>query len=332
MKQRLIILAILLSILCLAAVVLPLVIPLPPLSDIAPIAELADADSHFVQVNGISVHYKIYGSGEPVLILLHGFGASTFSWREVTGLLSQAGTVIAYDRPAFGLTERPLPGPKGWTPAENPYGAEANVNLLFGLMDALKIQKAVLVGNSAGGTVAVQAALKNPARVEGLVLVDAAVYPGTSGNRFGLLAPLVSTPQMDRLGPYFTRAIAGDQGTQLLEAAWHDPSKITAAINAGYRKPLRVDNWDIALWEYTKAGTGNEDLPAHLKELKTPALVLAGDDDQIIPTDLSVRLGGEIPGAELVIIPACGHTPQEECPQPFLQAVDDFLKTAIQHP
>jgi pimeloyl-ACP methyl ester carboxylesterase len=310
--------------LILAVTILPLIIPFPPIADTAPIKELADADSHFIQVNGLAVHYKIYGSGEPVLILLHGFGASSFSWREVTGPLSQSGTVIAYDRPAFGLTERPLPGPSGWT-GENPYGAEANISLLFGLMDALKIQKAVLVGNSAGGTVAVQSALKNPARVSGLVLVDAAVYPGSRGNRFGLLAPVINTPQMSRLGPYFVRSIAGDQGTQYLRSAWHDPSKITDAITLGYRIPLRVENWDIALWEYTKAGPGNEDLDRHLKELKMPVLVIAGDDDQIIPTGLSVQLGGDIPGAKLAILPGCGHVPHEECPQAFLKAIRDFL-------
>ena len=105
-------------------VVAPLIVPLPPLRDIAPLGELADADSQFIQVNGLSVHYKKYGDGEPVIILLHGFGASTFSWREVVQPLSQTGTVIAYDRPAFGLTERPMPG--SWQ-EDNPYSAEANL-------------------------------------------------------------------------------------------------------------------------------------------------------------------------------------------------------------
>ncbi len=54
------------------------------------------------------MHYKKYGDGEKVFILLHGFGASLFSWREIVEPLSQYGTVIAYDRPAFGLTERPM--------------------------------------------------------------------------------------------------------------------------------------------------------------------------------------------------------------------------------
>jgi pimeloyl-ACP methyl ester carboxylesterase len=322
MKRLIRLLAIFVVVIAFLVIVLPLILPLPPLAGTGPAASLADPDSHFIQVNGLQVHYKQYGSGEPVMILLHGFGASTFSWREVTGPLSQQGTVIAYDRPAFGLTERPLPG--SWQ-GDSPYGAKENVRLLFGLMDALKVQKAILVGNSAGGTVAVQAALQNPERVSGLVLVDAAIY-AAGGTRFGLMAPFVNTPQMARIGPYLSRTLGSDQGTEFLRTAWHDPSKITDAITAGYRKPLQVDDWDVALWEYTKAGSGNEDLAAHLKELKMPALVIAGDDDRIIPTDLSVRLAGDISGSKLVIVPACGHLPHEECPAAFLQAVDDFLK------
>ena len=301
----------------------PLIVPLPPLSDITPLQELADPDSRFIQVNGLSVHNKKYGDGEPVMILMHGFGASTFSWREVVQPLSQTGTVIVYDRPAFGLTERPMPG--SWQDG-NPYSTEGNLNLLFGLMDALDVQKAILVGNSAGGRLAVQAALSQPERVSALVLVDAAIYTG-GGRSFGILRPLVFTPQMDRLGPFFARSLAGEQGDEFLRTAWHDPGKITPEIMAGYRKPLRSANWDRALWEFTKAGSGSEDLTPRLVELRLPVLVITGDDDRIVPTADSVRLGDEIPGAKLVVLPDCGHVPHEECPAPFLQAVNEFIQS-----
>jgi pimeloyl-ACP methyl ester carboxylesterase len=314
-------LAIFILVVLFMVVVLPLIAPIPPLFDTKPAADLADADSRFVEVNGLTVHYKRFGDGEPAIILLHGFGASTFSWREVTAPLAEMSTVVAYDRPAFGLTQRPLPGE--WQ-GENPYGAEANVKLLFGLMDTLGIRKAVLVGNSAGGRVAVQAALSDPTRVLGLVLVDAAIYQG-GGARFGLLAPIIETPQMDRLGPFFARSLAGEEGNQFLQTAWHDPSRITAEINAGYRLPLQVDNWDVALWEFTKVGSGSEDLAPRLAELKMPVLVVTGDDDRIVPTDLSRQLAADIPGAALAVMPACGHVPHEECPAPFLDAVQPFI-------
>jgi alpha-beta hydrolase superfamily lysophospholipase len=109
-----------LGFLILLLLILPFLFPVPPLEDTVPVEELDDPDSQFMQVDGLRVHYKTYGQGEPVFILLHGFGASLFSWREVIGPLSQYGTVIAYDRPAFGLTERPLE----WE-GENPYSTQA---------------------------------------------------------------------------------------------------------------------------------------------------------------------------------------------------------------
>ncbi len=309
---------VLLSILVL--VIGPLVIPVPPLQDPLPIEQVADPDSQFINVNGIEVHFKQYGQGEPAIILLHGFGASTFSWREVLQPLAGIGTVIAYDRPAFGLTERPLPG--DWE-GESPYSLNSQVKLLFGLMEALGINQAVLVGNSAGGTVAMQAALTDPQKVAGLVLVDAAIY--TSGGAPSWIRPFLSTPWFNRWGPYFTRSIAGEQGDQFIRAAWHDPGKITDEIIAGYRKPLQLANWDAALWEHTKAATP-ANLEEALTEIRVPVLVVSGDDDRIVPTADSVRLAGDIPGAGLIVFPSCGHVPQEECPTDFLNAVVPFIQ------
>lgn len=323
MKRFLTFVGIFLALILALLVIVPLVFPIQPLTDTRPPQDLADPDSRFIRVNGLEVHYQEYGSGEPVMILLHGFGASTFSWREVTAPLSGLGRVIAYDRPAFGLTERPLPG--SWT-GPSPYGAQANVDLLFGLMDSLGVQKAILIGNSAGGRVAVQAALQRPDRVSGLVLVDAAIYTG-GGDRFGALRFIIDTPQMSRMGPYFARSIAGEQGQLFLQTAWHDPAKITAAIQAGYRKPLSVQNWDVALWEFTKAGSGSEDLAPRLKELGMPVLVVTGDDDRIVPTADSLRLAQDIPGAKLSVFPACGHVPHEECPRDWLAAVEPFIQS-----
>ena len=99
---------IILTVLALIVLIGPFLIPVPPLENTVPVEQLVDTDSKFVEVNGVNVHYKTWGEGEPTFILLHGFGASVFSWREVVEPLAQFGTVIAYDRPAFGLTERLL--------------------------------------------------------------------------------------------------------------------------------------------------------------------------------------------------------------------------------
>ena len=302
------------------ALVGPFLLPVPPLRDTVPPEQLADSDSRFAVVGGddVRIHYKLARNGEPAMILLHGFGASTFSWREVMAPLAELGTVVAYDRPSSGLTARPLPG--DWT-GNSPYGPEAQVEQLIGLMDQVNIREAILIGHSAGGTVAVNAALRHPDRVAALVLVDPALY--TSGGAPAWIRPLLGTPQLRRIGPLITRSIQS-RGEQLLDLAWHDPSKITAEARGGYRLPLQAENWDRGLWELAAAGR-DLNLAAQLKDVRQPVLVITGDDDRIVPTAKSIRLADELPDAELVVIPACGHVPHEECPAPFLAAVTQFI-------
>ncbi len=295
----------------------PFLVPVPPLEGAVPPQQLADPDSRFVDVNGLQVHYKMAGQGAPTLVLLHGFGANVFSWREAMEPLAEFGTVIAFDRPAFGLTERPLPG--DWT-GENPYSPEAQPDLTVALLDKLGVENVVLVGHSAGGTIAVLTALRHPQWLEALVLVAPVIYQSGAP---GWVRPLLPIPQIRRLGPLLVRSI-GSGGERLMRSAWHDPSKITPEIMAGYKKPLRVENWDRALWEFTLA-SHSLNLADKLEEITVPVLVITGDDDNWVPTQQSVRLADELPNAELVVIPECGHLPQEERPEPFLQAVTAFL-------
>jgi pimeloyl-ACP methyl ester carboxylesterase len=314
-KIVLIVLAVLLALVLIG----PLVAPVPALEGVVPVEQLADPDSLFVDVDGVTVHYKEAGQGDTALLLLHGFASSTYSWREVMAPLAEDARVVAFDRPAFGLTERPMPGdfPNG----VNPYTADAQADLTIGLMDALGIEQAVLVGNSAGGTIATYTALRHPERVQALVLVDAAIYNG--GGSPSWARPLLTTPQARRIGPLLVRNIR-EWGYQFGQSAWHDPTRFTDEIWAEYSKPLQAENWDRALWELTQASQPLG-LDQRLEELGVPVLVITGDDDRIVPTEQSIRLAGEIPGAELAVLPNCGHVPQEECPAAFLAAAESFL-------
>ena len=169
--------------------------------------------------------------------------------------------VVAYDRPGFGLTERPMPPYPGDV---NPYSQSAQVDLLLGLMDKLGIERAVLVGNSAGGTISLLTALEHPERVAALVLVDPAVYVG-GGGAPGWASFFLNLPQVRRIGPLFVRNIR-EWGLEMVATAWHDPSKITAEVIAGYTRPLQADDWDRALWELT-ISSRESDLPTRLGEL-----------------------------------------------------------------
>jgi len=317
-KELLLMVGIILIVLILVLAIGPFLVPVPSLENTKTIEQLADADSQFIELNGINVHYKKWGEGEPTFILLHGFGASLFSWREVAEPLSKFGTVIAYDRPAFGLTERPLE----WE-GESPYSPQAQTDLVIALMDELDIEKAILVGNSAGGTISMQAALQHPERVQALILVDAAVYAG--GGAPSWVRPILKTPQMNHLGPLIARQLQA-RGKDFIKLAFHDPSKITPDIFEGYQKPLQAENWDKALWQFTVASQ-ESGLVERLTELTVPTLVITGDDDRIVPTEQSLRLADELPNAALSVIAQSGHLSHEERPVEFMQAVTEFLST-----
>jgi len=214
-----------------------------------------------------------------------------------------------------------MEGGSAWT-GVNPYSAPAQASQVVGLMDKLGIDKAILIGNSAGGTVAVNTALTYPERVQGLVLVDAAIYSG--GGAPAWIKPLLSTPQLQRLGLLSGRFLASS-GQRLIGMAWHDPSKVTPEVLEGYRRATQAQDWDKGLWELTKA-SGESKLGARVAEVAQPTLVITGDDDRIVPTKDSIRLASELPDAELVVIPSCGHAPQEECPGPWLDAVTRFVE------
>lgn len=309
---------IVLVVILLVLLVGPFLVPVPALQGTLPPQALADADSQFIEINGLDVHVKTGGQGEPVFLLLHGFGASLYSWQAVMESFSQLGTVIAFDRPAFGLTERPL----SWE-GQNPYSPQAQVALVIGLLDHFGADQAILVGNSAGGTIAMQTALAHPERISALILVDPAVYTG--GGAPALIRPLLGTAQMRHLGPLITRQILS-RGPQLIEMAWHDPAQISQETLALYQKPLQVENWDRALWEMTIASRASN-LQERLSEILLPVLVVTGDDDRIVPTADSIRLADELPNAQLTVIENAGHVPHEERPAAFMNTVRSFLST-----
>jgi len=299
----------------------PLLVPIPPLEGTVPPEEVGDPDSRFIKIGNVTVHFKRRGKGRPVFVLLHGYLGGTFSWQQIMDPLAEIGTAVAYDRPAFGLTSRPMPGEwKGL----NPYGYEAQVRLLHDFLDALEIGEAVLVSHGMGCGVAALAVRSRPERIKHLVLVS----PEAAGRaRPAWQRLIMATPQMRRLGPVLLRNQVVGQVEELLQKGWHNPSLIQADKRECYYRILRVNDWDRALWELARA-TRSLDKICPLEKLQSPILVVTGEDDRIEGTGEIIRLAATIPDAHLAVLPDAGYCPHEEMPGAFLQALTEYLSVA----
>lgn len=284
-------------------------------------AQLWQGRSKFVEILDHEVHYVEAGdpNSDRLILLAHGFGASAFSYKAVLAPLAAHGHVIAYDRAAFGFTERPVK----WS-GVNPYSSQGQLEVIDALVDKFGSDKEVfLVGHSAGGALAAGYALEHQEKLKGLVLFAPAVYG--SGGAPQWLNWIFDIPQLDHLGPLAVSSIASS-GLEILDRSYYDPNQITEETLKGYTAPLQIIGWERAFWEFNKAPRAL-DVAKRLSEITIKTLVITGDNDQIVPTDNSIRLAGELPSAELVVIEQTGHLPNEENPKEFATAIIRYIET-----
>ncbi len=310
-----------------AALIVPFLIPVET-SGTKTYQEAAGSEASFAKAQDIDIYTDVTEfecqqdsdcENPPVFILLHGFGANTFSYRFVTEPLSAYGDVVAYDRPGFGFTERP----SSWE-GENPYGSAGNDLILDELIAEYATNRDVyLVGHSAGGTQAAQYVVDNPGAVSGLILISPAIL--TTGGTASGFNWVFSIPQLDHLGPLLVSSIASS-GMDLLDRSWFDKSKITEEITAGYRAPLDIIGWEEGFWEFNRAPR-NFDVRERLSEITIPTLLITGDTDVVVATADTEALATMIEGSSLVVIPNSGHLAQEENPVETMQAIDDYWKS-----
>jgi pimeloyl-ACP methyl ester carboxylesterase len=286
--------------------VVPMIVPLPSVGGDA--RALANENGAFIEVMGIDTYYEAVGPEDgQVVMLLHGLGGSTFSWRENMTALAEAGyRVIAYDRPPFGLTEK--------SETLN-VSAPEQARFATALMDALGIESAVMVGHSAGGGVIAHFALQQPQRVDGLVFVAGAV--GGTGAPSGVGDALGFPPFYRWLRIGARLLMTPERYGGLLAGAYADPNVATPEIQAAYAEVLQVRDWDVGFATLMRDSSGNGFDAARLEDLTQPALLIWGAADTWVPLARGEALAAALPNDELLVYDGIGHLPMEEAPERF---------------
>jgi pimeloyl-ACP methyl ester carboxylesterase len=282
--------------------------------------ELHHADrSHFVRVDGVRMHYQEAGEASaPALVLIHGFLASNFIWRDVLVPLAHAGfRVIAPDLVGFGFSDKP---------AQGEYTIEYQAEKVVGLLDELNVARATLVGSSYGAAVATICALDYAERVERLVLVGAVCNDRLK--RHPVLR-FVATPAVgDLLSPALLDLRYMLRRRLVRFTAPKDGDRLALQRRVtGRHLPLRAADTQRAMLQTLRRWSATRvERDAHL--IKQPTLLVWGERDPDTPLNDGELLARLIPGARLQVFPDTGHLPQEERPQEFTEVVAEFLKTA----
>ena len=267
-----------------------------------------------VTIESRRVHIVDIGSATAAPILLvHGLGGRWQNWLENIPRLAQEHRVVALDLPGFGRSQMPVA----------PISIDGYARTLDRVCDLLELERPLVVGNSLGGSVVAELALRFPERVGALAFVSAAcLTPADLESRAAQVALVAG----GRIASSFLR---GSQGAVARPRARH------LLWSAVVRHPTRIANdtlYELAGGSRPPGAAGAlaalsvHDLSGDLGAIGVPTLVVHGRDDVLIPCEDSEQLARMIRGAELVVFDDTGHMPMVERPVPFDDALLDFAR------
>jgi pimeloyl-ACP methyl ester carboxylesterase len=267
----------------------------------------------------VKLYYREEGSGRP-LLLIHGFGASTFTWRHLAPDLARDHRVIAVDLKGFGQSDKPF---------DSRYSVYDQAELLIQLIEDKDLRDLTLVGHSFGGGIALLLALEAKQRLEGrisrLVLLDSIAYPQNIPVFFRMLdVPVVSQFGIRMVPPTVQTRVA-------LKIAYFDDSKITPEDVEAYAAPLKT-----AAGKHAIIHSARQIVPADIaalseryKTIELPTLIMWCDHDRIVPLEVGLKLRRTLPNSTLRLVEDCGHMPQEEQPALTLELLRGFLSGSL---
>jgi len=284
-----------------------------------PAREMIDADKlatgRLLTVDSVKLHVLDEGPPNgPPLLLLHGFASSSFTWRMLRPALIQAGyRILTLDTQGNGASERVR---------ERRYATQVMARQALGVLTALDIRQADVIGHSFGGRLALQMALLAPERVSRIV----ALCPEAFADARPGVAKLVGAPLIGYPLAYFSTAPdLVKTGLAYVSAAkdW-----LTPATVEGYARPVTVrGNLDAQIAASLSPKDESErSVPAHYRHITQPVLLLWGSRDPVFPAAHGDRLQREMPNAMLRILDGAGHVLHEEQPEAVAREILSWLR------
>jgi magnesium chelatase accessory protein len=274
------------------------------------------ADSRFVEAGRLRWHVQVMGPRDaPVLLLLHGTGAATHSWRDLAPLLATRFRVVAPDLPGHGFTRgRPAGG----------LAMPAMARAVGDLMMALGCDPALIVGHSAGAAIAIRMTLDGVASPRAIIGLGAALLPipGLAGVLF---PPLARALFVNPLAPHLFARLARTPGETARFLARSTGSRIDAAGIACYESLFATSGHCAGAITMM----ADWDLPAlkrDLPRLGIPLLLVHGADDAAIPLSNARQAAAIIATARLVSLPGLGHLAHEEQPAEVASLIGQFAE------
>ena len=272
--------------------------------------------SHFVNVDGVRVHYQEFGdAAKPSIILIHGYTASLFVWHKVAPMLADSGFhIVAMDLVGFGYSSKPR-----WFE----YTIAAQARMVSRFMQRLGIGRATIAGSSYGGAVAMTLALDYAPSVEKLILIDAVC------NDEVLKHPILRLASVPGVGEAITpflvdsrRMLRRRMRNTLARANYDliDSDRVEnvlrplAAADAHHSVLATSRNWRAKRLE----------MDAHL--IDQPTLIIWGEDDKVVGIHNGYKLHDEILHSRFVVLRDCGHVPAEEKSEVVTELVAEFCR------
>lgn len=258
----------------------------------------------YAKSNGVNIYYETLGQGVPVTFL-HPFSTNGYIWYFQLFTFAQTNQCVVIDERGHGRSDKPQQG----------YAIQEMTKDVAAVLDELKIDKTVLVGNSIGGMIAMQFNLDHPDRVLGNVIVSSGTGVGQG------MPPEVSAAFEKDYQAAFGQLLEGTVSAKTKQ----ERAEILDLMKAQFMVQSNFPRHVFMAASQDPSGVFNWNIKDQLKNIRKPTLVLAGEEDQATTVEINKVLSDNIPNAELRAIKDVGHFYQLEKPHEFNQVLRQFL-------